>query len=230
MIDLDQMVVPLEALEPESPQELRDELLEALREAAAQRLPGLSIELDYVEAEQRFTFYAFVKITEANLEHARTLCEVELGEELGFDLWWLNTEAASFLRVEPPQWARFRSAAERAVRATIARRRDHRALAAFERWAAEHPPEGRRPAWHPEVEPVSLAQTTTFEVSASYYGGPAWLEPDAPWPACPACARPMELLLHLDPFHTPLADADAPPYELKVYGAVGPVTSSVRPR
>src|SRR5207302_1576252 len=61
-------------------------------------------------------------------------------------------------------------------------------LEKLEPWLARH----RRPAWHPVVENGDGPPT------ASKFSGTPWLGPDAPWPACGNCTKPLQLFLQLD--------------------------------
>ena len=58
----------------------------------------------------------------------------------------------------------------------------------LEPWLARH----RRPAWRPVVE-VGDGPAT-----ASKFCGTPWIGPDAPWPDCGHCQKPLRLFLQLD--------------------------------
>ncbi len=55
-------------------------------------------------------------------------------------------------------------------------------------WVAKQ----RRPAWKPVVE------DSDGPPAASKFAGTPWIGPDAPWPACGHCTRPLPLFLQLD--------------------------------
>jgi uncharacterized protein YwqG len=58
----------------------------------------------------------------------------------------------------------------------------------LEPWLAKH----RRPAWKPVV------QEGDGPATASKFSGLPWLGPDAPWPVCGSCKKPLQLFLQLD--------------------------------
>jgi uncharacterized protein YwqG len=58
----------------------------------------------------------------------------------------------------------------------------------LEPWLARH----RRPAWKPVVEDGD------GPAAASKFCGTAWVGPDAPWPECGHCKKPLQLFLQLD--------------------------------
>ncbi len=58
----------------------------------------------------------------------------------------------------------------------------------LEPWLARH----RRPAWKPVVEDGDGPAT------ASKFCGTPWTGPEAPWPDCGNCQRPLQLFLQLD--------------------------------
>jgi uncharacterized protein YwqG len=55
-------------------------------------------------------------------------------------------------------------------------------------WLARH----RRPAWKPIVEEGDASAT------GSKFCGTPWIGPDAPWPECGLCKKPLQLLVQLD--------------------------------
>jgi uncharacterized protein YwqG len=58
----------------------------------------------------------------------------------------------------------------------------------LEPWLAKH----RRPAWKPVVEDGDGPATV------SKFCGIPWISPDAPWPDCGHCKKPLQLFLQLD--------------------------------
>ena len=58
----------------------------------------------------------------------------------------------------------------------------------LEPWLAKH----RRPAWKPVVEDGDGSATV------SKFCGTPWTGPDAPWPNCGHCKKPLQLFLQLD--------------------------------
>lgn len=58
----------------------------------------------------------------------------------------------------------------------------------LEPWLAKQ----RRPAWKPVVEDGDYPPT------ASKFCGTPWIGPDAPWPDCGSCKKPLQLFLQLD--------------------------------
>jgi uncharacterized protein YwqG len=58
----------------------------------------------------------------------------------------------------------------------------------LEPWVARH----RRPAWRPVVEDGDGPPT------ASKFCGTPWVGPEAPWPDCGHCHKPLQLFLQLD--------------------------------
>ncbi len=193
---------------------LREQLAAALLADAGAVLPDHNIEIQYDEEVAHFSIYEFVTVTADNLAAARAFGELELGEELGFDLAAPSPDYTAF-GIDLDAWARLRVRAEQTFAAIVAELRFARALAAFETWLAPRR-EGlagwRRAAWLPVVEP-GLAAPDSLS-GKTYYGGPAWLRADDPWPACTACGAAMELLLHLDLAGTPLAVGVSGIYEL----------------
>jgi uncharacterized protein YwqG len=61
-------------------------------------------------------------------------------------------------------------------------------IAKLEPWLTKH----RRPAWTPVVEDGDGPPT------ASKFCGSPWIGPDAPWPDCGNCKKPLQLFLQLD--------------------------------
>ena len=55
----------------------------------------------------------------------------------------------------------------------------------------------RRTAWLPVTDAADGPR------DASKLAGTAWTSDDAPWPTCPNCGRPLQLLLQLDPADLP---------------------------
>jgi hypothetical protein len=214
-MDLDLLVVPLTALS-DDPAALRDRLIAALRASVARSLPGRNVELTYDPDAQQFSIHEFVRVDPSNLERAGAICEVELGDELGFELWQPPTpDIAAFLGLDELTWSRFRDRAERAVRMILTEGRRERERAAFEPWLAQNRDAlaaWRRTAWRPLV--AAAVESTGWIPGTTYYGGPAWLRDDEPWPACSACKAPMEPLLHLDMAASPFVAAELPAYEI----------------
>jgi hypothetical protein len=58
----------------------------------------------------------------------------------------------------------------------------------LEPWLAKH----RRPGWKPVVVDGDGPAT------ASRFSGTPWIGPDAPWPECGHCTKPLQLFLRLD--------------------------------
>jgi uncharacterized protein YwqG len=58
----------------------------------------------------------------------------------------------------------------------------------LEPWLAKH----RRPAWKPIVEDGDGSETS------SKFCGTPWIGPNAPWPDCGRCRKPLQLFLQLD--------------------------------
>ena len=61
-----------------------------------------------------------------------------------------------------------------------------------------------RTAWLPVTEAANGPRT------ASKLAGTPWTAPDAPWPTCPNCGRPLQLLLQLDTADLPAPVAHGP--------------------
>lgn len=194
---------------------LRERLAAALLADAAAVLSGRDIEITYDEEVERFAVHELVTVTADNLAAARTFGEVEVGEQLGFDLAAIPSPEYTAIGLDLDAWARFRWRAEETFTGIVAELRLAHALAAFESWLAprrEALAGWRRAAWLPIVEP-GVAPPDSLS-GKTYYGGPAWLRTDEPWPACPACGAAMELLLHLDLAGTPLAVGVSGAYEI----------------
>ena len=61
-------------------------------------------------------------------------------------------------------------------------------VAKLEPWLAKH----QRPAWRPVV------QDGDGPATVSKFCGTPWVGPDAPWPDCGQCRKPLQLFLQLD--------------------------------
>jgi len=215
-MDLDRLHVPLAAFPDDDPVVLRERMIAALQACAEAALGCPGVEVRYEEETEQLRVWVAVPVTADNLESARGFGEVEIGEELIFDVWLGSAEYLQFMGVSEEAWERLRDRGERALRGVLTAGRTARAVAALQPWLAEH--QGRlaawrRDAWLPEVE-AGLA-----EIGGVYYGGPAWLAADEAWPTCGACGAALELLLHVDLAATPMASAVCEAYEVFVCGA-----------
>jgi len=214
-MNLDLLIVPLAAFS-DDPAALRERLFAALRAAVARSLPGRIVEVTHDPDSEQFSIHEFIRVDSSNLERALAIGPVELEDELGFELWQLPMpEIAAFIGLDELTWLRFRDRAERAVRMVLTEDRRERERVAFEPWLARHRDaiaQWQRTAWRPLVAPA--VDSTGWIPGTTYYGGPAWLRDDEPWPTCSACKAPMELLLHLDVAASPLTSAELPAYEI----------------
>lgn len=214
-MNLDLLVVPLATLS-DDPDALRERLIGVLLAAATRSLPGRTIEVSYDSVNEQLMIHQFVRVDSGNLERASAIGPVELDDELGFDLWQPPPpDVASFIGLDDLTWSRFRERAEHAIIALLTEEQRERERAAFEPWLAQHRDAlapWRRAAWHPIV--AAAVESTGWIQGTSYYGGPAWLRDDEPWPTCSACQAPMEMLLHLDVDASPFMAAELPAYEI----------------
>lgn len=202
-MDLDSLHVPLALFGDDEPAALRERLIAALRGCAGAVGCG-RIEVTYEEEAERLRLFAYVEVTAANLAAVQAFGELDVGDELGFDLWAGDATCLAFLGVDELAWEVLRDRGERALRGVLTASRRARETEALGPWLAAHRDEvaaWRRSAWVPEVAegpPDDLSRET-------YYGGPAWLVAGEAWPTCGACGAAMELLLHLDAAASQLA-------------------------
>lgn len=118
-MDLDRLDIPFKDIPAEDLAALRAQLEAALQDCAADSLAGRTIRIEYDDDAEEFSIFEFVTVTPDNLAAAQAFCELELDEEIGFDLWSPSPEY-TVMGVDLESWRRFRMSAHEAFRRVVA--------------------------------------------------------------------------------------------------------------